>query len=323
MDRGQGGELGYLATECPLGLDIQAEMESIQSFYNNDSKKLTQLSAPPRQPGDISFYNRSDPIDLCTFTSVSSDESKLLEDFMTLASDFGPKERPTLTELTVCDRTGNLSRQGSCPGEMPALQTTCTVTSLSSLPGQYGTGSQYSGQHHHRDKYPAKRRLHSSPFASSPTKPMKLAKPSRSMSAGEAGGENRDMSGGGGMLATQHGIQPNMGPIHPGQGTHSGQHPLHGGQGMHGGQGQQAGQGLQGGSSLLRAQLQGTLCANKYKTAITTETLCKDCGMPFTAKCLLQVCRKSDEVLCPLCGQELTAKCLLSVCKSDTRPGSV
>jgi hypothetical protein len=41
---------------------LQAEMESIQSFYNNDSKKLTQLNAPSRQPGDISFFNRTDPI---------------------------------------------------------------------------------------------------------------------------------------------------------------------------------------------------------------------------------------------------------------------
>lgn len=268
MERGQGVELGYLATECPLGLDIQAEMESLQSFYNNESK-LTQLNGPPRQPGDISFCNRSDPIDLCTFTSVSSDESKFLEDFMTFASDFGPKERPSLTELNVCDRTGNVVSRQSCPTEVPT-----GTTGLASLPGQYG-GDGLSGQHQHRDKYPAKRRLHSSPFAGSPTKPVKVAKPSRSMSAGEAGAtENRD--------------------------------------------GRQ-----QVGSSLLRQQLQGTLCAAKYKTALTTETLCKDCGMPFTAKCLLQVCRKSDEVLCTLCGQELTAKCLLNVCKSETRPGSV
>ena len=33
----------------------------------------------------------------------------------------------------------------------------------------------------------------------------------------------------------------------------------------------------------------GTLCAAKYKTALTAETLCKDCGRPFTTKCLLQV----------------------------------
>ena len=60
----------------------------------------------------------------CTFTSVSSDESKFLEDFMTFASDFGsgPKERASLTELTVCDRTGNLSRP-----HQPDLQAACTV----------------------------------------------------------------------------------------------------------------------------------------------------------------------------------------------------
>ena len=61
----------------------------------------------------------------CTFTSVSSDESKFLEDFMTFASDFGGSskgERASLTELTVCDRTGNLSRPGQ-----PEVQAACTV----------------------------------------------------------------------------------------------------------------------------------------------------------------------------------------------------
>ena len=66
------------------------------------------------------------------------------------------------------------------------------------------------------------------------------------------------------------------------------------------------------GVSLLRQQLQGTLCSTKYKKA--QETICKDCNQPFTTKCLLQVCRKSDEVLCQRCGQELTAKCLLQSC---------
>lgn len=258
----------------PLGgIDFQAEMDSIQSFYNSDSKKFTQLNPPSRQPGDISFFSRTDPID-CTFTSVSSDESKFLEDFMTFASDFSnsaskesKESRASLTELTVCDRTGNLSRP------LQEVQAACTVTSLASLPGQYGNGT-YSGQHQHRDKYPAKKRVHA--YASSPSKALKVSKP-RSSSAGEPGpsiGNSREQSGG-------------------------------------------------GSGSLLRQQLQGTLCATKYKTALTAETLCKDCGMPFTTKCLLQVCRKSDEVLCPICGKELSCKCLLNVCQSDSRPGSV
>ena len=151
----------------------------------------------------------------CTFaTSVSSDESKFLEDFMTFASDMSArtvasepparaaelaaKERPHLTELTVCDRTGNLSRPQELPG-VPGVQGSgvvqgaCTVTSLASLPGQYGGYGQREagfgqkdsgygrakegmeagygrgkegmeagyGQHQHRDKYPGKRRLHS------------------------------------------------------------------------------------------------------------------------------------------------------------------
>lgn len=50
------------------------------------------------------------------------------------------------------------------------------------------------------------------------------------------------------------------------------------------------------GTSILRQQLQGIPCSNKYRKA--QETLCKDCGKPYTTKCLLQVCRKSDEVCC-------------------------
>merc|ERR550539_1516400 len=144
---------------------------------------------------------------------------------MTFASDFGgggssaKGERPSLTELTVCDRTGNLSR----PQPQPEFQAACTVTSLASLPGQYGSGS-YGGQHQHRDKYPAKKRVHS--YTSSPSKVLKVSKP-RSSSAGESGlalakDREREQSG-----AT---------------------------------------------SSLLRQQLQGTLCASKYKTALTAET---------------------------------------------------
>lgn len=71
------------------------------------------------------------------------------------------------------------------------------------------------------------------------------------------------------------------------------------------------------GVSLLRQQLQGSLCSSKYRKA--QETLCKECNKPFTAKCLLKVCRKSDEVLCPDCGQELTAKCLLKSCSPDRK----
>lgn len=74
-----------------------------------------------------------------------------------------------------------------------------------------------------------------------------------------------------------------------------------------------------GAGSLLRQQLQGSLCSNKYRRAQESsrearETLCRECGKPFTAKCLLTVCMKSDQVLCPDCGQELTAKCLLKSC---------
>lgn len=118
----------------------------------------------------------------CTFaTSVSSDESKFLEDFMTFASDMSSrtlssdptaraaadlaaKERPHLTELTVCDRTGNLSRphellgvQGGAgvagPGAagMGVVQGACTVTSLASLPGQYGGYGQKDGAFGQKD----------------------------------------------------------------------------------------------------------------------------------------------------------------------------
>lgn len=75
---------------------------------------------------------------------------------------------------------------------------------------------------------------------------------------------------------------------------------------------QKSGGSEPGGGSLLRQQLQGSLCSNKYRRA--QETLCRECSKPFTAKCLLKVCSKSDEVLCPDCGHELTAKCLLKSC---------
>ena len=171
-------------------------MDSIQSFYNSDSKKLTQLNPPSRYhthivlfhlllllstlsvsdffiltivvaasytqnlPGNQETYHSSvEPTQLvsaclvvytycwnsfnlqqalrkpsitpvldCTFTSVSSDESKFLEDFMTFASDFSnsaskesKESRASLTELTVCDRTGNLSRP------LQEVQAACTV----------------------------------------------------------------------------------------------------------------------------------------------------------------------------------------------------
>ena len=37
-------------------------MDTLQSFYNTDSKKLAPLATPPRQPGDMAFFNRTDPI---------------------------------------------------------------------------------------------------------------------------------------------------------------------------------------------------------------------------------------------------------------------
>ena len=45
-----------------ISVSSQGDMESLQSFYNTDSKKLTPLSTPPRQPGDMAFFNRTDPI---------------------------------------------------------------------------------------------------------------------------------------------------------------------------------------------------------------------------------------------------------------------
>ena len=46
---------------------------------------------------------------------------------------------------------------------------------------------------------------------------------------------------------------------------------------------------LDGNDKMIIERCPGTLCAAKYKTALTAETLCKDCGRPFTTKCLLQV----------------------------------
>jgi DNA-directed RNA polymerase subunit RPC12/RpoP len=76
----------------------------------------------------------------------------------------------------------------------------------------------------------------------------------------------------------------------------------------------------QGGSdgSLLRQQLQGTLCSSQYKRGQETSYNCNKCRKPLTAKCILGTCMKSDEVLCPRCGQELTAKCLMDMCSCSS-----
>ena len=58
------------------------------------------------------------------------------------------------------------------------------------------------------------------------------------------------------------------------------------GGGGHGGHSGGGGEGGSGGS-LLRQQLQGSLCSTKYRRA--QETLCRECNKPFTAKCLLKV----------------------------------
>lgn len=83
----------------------------------------------------------------------------------------------------------------------------------------------------------------------------------------------------------------------------------------------------EGGGSLLRQQLQGTLCTGQYNRRAgqlqhsqqqqqqqEASYNCSKCRQPLTAKCILGTCLKSDEVLCPSCGQELTAKCLMDMC---------
>ena len=80
-----------------------------------------------------------------------------------------------------------------------------------------------------------------------------------------------------------------------------------------------SGGGPAGESSLLRQQLQGTLCNSEYKRGTshlqdTSTYNCTKCRQPLTAKCILGTCMKCDEVLCQRCGQELTAKCLMDMC---------
>lgn len=244
---------GYLATEYQPGLDIASDFESFYNM-NSENKKLTQLTAPSRLPGDFSYFRgdlRDQAIDMRGFTTVTVEESDFLDDFMALAPDFGPKDRSNLGSLTDLNFCGSLTELDNLP-----RSTEPQTTSISSSAPQFNSKSS-SSIHEQENRFPGKRRIHSA-FAPSSHHPVgsKSLKVMKQKSAGSAEGQS--------------------------------------------------------GVSLLRQQLQGTLCSTKYKKA--QETICKDCNQPFTTKCLLQVCRKSDEVLCQRCGQELTAKCLLQSC---------
>lgn len=245
---------GYLATEYQPGLDIASDFESFYNM-NSENKKLTQLTAPSRLPGDFSYFRgdlRDQAIDMRGFTTVTVEESDFLDDFMALAPDFGPKDRSNLGSLTDLNFCGSLTELDNLP-----RSTEPQTTSISSSAPQFNSKSS-SSIHEQENRFPGKRRIHSA-FAPSSHHPVgsKSLKVMKQKSAGSA-------------------------------------------------------ETGQSGVSLLRQQLQGTLCSTKYKKA--QETICKDCNQPFTTKCLLQVCRKSDEVLCQRCGQELTAKCLLQSC---------
>ena len=232
-------------------------MDSIQSFYNSDSKKLTQLNPPSRyhtclkisccsissiitpkhpfglrffysyhcscsflhskssrQPGDISFFSRTDPIGECMFSCLH-----LLLKFSQFTAStwkafyntcfrlylylclFGRVQVPgglhdvclglqqqreqgvegIARQLDRAHRLrshrqplqafargpgclhGRISQEDHANIQIflisKSTKSILQVTSLASLPGQYGNGT-YSGQHQHRDKYPAKKRVH-------------------------------------------------------------------------------------------------------------------------------------------------------------------
>jgi len=248
-------EPGYLATEYqPSSLDIATDFES---FYNmgSENKKLTQLTAPSRIPGEFSYFRgdlTDQAIDMRGYTTVTVEESDFLDDFMALAPDFGAKDRSNLGSLTDLNFCGSLNELDNLPRNSEPQHTSISTSQAQS----YSKSS--SSIHEQENRFPGRRRIHSSAFA--PSSHHQVGSKSLKVMKQKSVGSNESPSG----------------------------------------------------VSLLRQQLQGTLCSTKYKKA--QETICKDCNQPFTTKCLLQVCRKSDEVLCQRCGQELTAKCLLQSC---------
>ena len=155
-------EPGYLATEYqPSSLDIATDFES---FYNNmgsENKKLTQLTAPSRIPGDFSYFRgdlTDQAIDMRGYTTVTVEESDFLDDFMALAPDFGAKDRSNLGSLTDLNFCGSLNELDNLPRNSEPQHTSISTSQAQS----YSKSS--SSIHEQENRFPGRRRIHSSAF---------------------------------------------------------------------------------------------------------------------------------------------------------------
>lgn len=278
------GEQGYIATELQPSGDVNTDFESFYNF-SADSKKLTQLAAAPtsRFSADFpAFFSRDTrnqsehAMDMRGLTtSVSVEESDFLEEFM--ACDFTPssRDRSNLGSLT------DLSFSGAG-----------SLTELDNLPRSTsgGGGGEPALICNNSTNNTSSITSHQSPHHHHQQAGFKFSSYDQEQ-------ENRF---------------PGTRRIHSSYASTS-QQPV-GSKSLKIMKQKGGNSNENSGGSLLRQQLQGSLCSNKYRKA--QETLCKECGKPITAKCLLKNCRKSDEVLCPDCGRELTVKCLLKSCSN-------
>ena len=149
---------GYLAAEYQPGLDIATEFESFYNM-NSENKKLTQLTAPSRVPGDFTYFRsdlRDQAIDMRGYTTVTVEESDFLDDFMALAPDFGSKDRGNAGSLTDLNFCGSLNELDNLPR---SSEPQSSSTSTSQTP--YSKSS--SSIHEQENRFPGKRRIHS-PF---------------------------------------------------------------------------------------------------------------------------------------------------------------
>jgi len=338
MDNRLSNSQGYLVTEplCPGILSDISGLDTMESFYNNysDPKKLTKLSGifPNNHPtgssstpgwGTLESQTQVDlleatkePIDLCTITAVSVDESELLDEFIALAPDFGSSSgrHKELSDLT--------SSIGSSLSELETMEPRYTMTQADSHPSTLFASSSSTSKslptsllsgslHDHEQRYSTKRRIQSAYGANTShgvgSKSLKVMKQKPPGSVQ-------------GFLEPQ-GDRWNSGVGNPGQ---LGHRPTHTSMRLETDRDtlrqrhRSSGKGEDTVLSRHHPAYVGTTSIVKQER--TPENICRDCNQILNAKCLINEClkqkdsKKSKEVLCPRCGQELNAKCLLQVC---------
>jgi len=332
MDNRSSNRQGYLVAEpsCPNSfLDISF-LDNMESFYNNysDPKKLTKLTGvfpSSHTKGSSStagwgalesqtqvdlLTSNKEPIDLCTITAVSVDESELLDEFIALAPDFGSSGRhKELSDLT--------SSIGSSLSELETMEPCFTMTQANSQPSSLFASSSstskslptslLSGSLQDQEyRYSAKRRIQSAygantshGVASKSLKVMKQKAPGTVQSFVEPSGGDRWNSQSHRPTMSSMRLETDRDTLRQRHRSNSGKAEQE--------------------TVLSRHHPAYVGSSNIVKQERTPENICKDCKQILSAKCLINECLKKDsgkskEVLCPRCGNELTAKCLLQVC---------